>query len=432
MRASQFVGIDVGTSFIKAAIIDLDRRALVRTERAPFPAFVAGLPDGFREVSPSAVMTAVRALSHSFDGDFGGVVLCGQMHGFILVDRHGEAVSNYVSWLDSRAVGEDFVLTADELRAVGNEFRPGIAFPMLWWMRRRGSLPDGATPVSIADFVAAQLCQTAPVMEPTQAAAFGALRLGTLSWHTELIRKAELDSLAWPAVRPSGSVVGEWRGVPCYAAVGDQQCALAGALLGERELSINIGTGSQVAVLTDSISDQLQTRPYFDGRLLRTITHIPGGRALSALVGLLAEIGGVTEEEAWKKIEIAESTDLRAAISFYPGACGERGFLENLHEGNMRVGHVFRAVFESMAANYQTCAGRLGGAVDGIVFSGGVARRLPLVRELTSGALGLPARVSPHEEDTLFGLMVLALAYSGRAGSVQAATAMVESEISSI
>ena len=425
MRGSLFVGIDVGTSFIKAALIDLDRRALVRTERVPFPPFIAGLPDGWREVSPSAVLAAVTELVKRFEGPFGGVVPCGQMHGFVLVDRHGEAASNYFSWLDSRAVGEEFGLTGDELLAVGNEFRPGIAFPMLWWMGRRGLLPAGATPVSIADFVAARLCGSGPLMEPTQAAAFGCLRLGSWSWHRELIGRAGLDSLEWPAVGPAGSVVGEWGGAPCYAAAGDQQCALVGALLGERELSINIGTGSPVAVLADSVSDHLQTRPYFDGRLLRTITHIPGGRALSALMGLLTEIGGITEEEAWKKIEVAASTDLRAAISFYPGACGERGFLENLHEGNMRVGQVFRAVFESMAGNYQACAGRLGGDASRIVFSGGVARRLPLVRELTAAAMGLPARVSPHEEDTLFGLMVLALAYSGRAASVQAATEMI-------
>ena len=440
---SQFLGIDAGSSYLKAALIDPDRPALGRTARVPFPEFLPGLPPLHREVDPAAILQAVADLLQTLAGGerFDGLVLCGQMHGFILVDERGAAVSNYISWLDQRVTAEDFeqlatVVSEEERRELGNEFRPSIAMPMLWWLGRHSKLPPGRiTPVSIADFIAARLCETTPVMEPTQAAAFGALRLGTLRWHDEVIGKAELDSLCWPVVRPAGSVVGHWQGAPCYAAAGDAQCALAGALLAERELSINIGTGSQVAMLAATASDKLQTRPYFDDRLLRTITHIPAGRALGALVGLLTEVSGTTEEAAWRHIEQEVSkvaaTDLRAGISFFPGACGDRGFLENLHEGNLSAGHVFRAVFESMAENYRSCAERLDadGVAERIVFSGGVARRLDLLRDLTAARLALPARLSPHPEDTLLGLLVLALAYSGRARSIAAATAAVAASL---
>jgi sugar (pentulose or hexulose) kinase len=109
------------------------------------------------------------------------------------------------------------------------------------------------------------------------------------------------------------------------------------------------------------------------------------------------------------------ATDLRAAITYFPGPCGSSGFLENLHEGNLNVGHVFRAVFESMARNYALCANRLDPdtGAERIVFSGGVARSLDLLRELTARQLCLPYRLSPHAEDTLYGLMVLARSFSG-------------------
>jgi sugar (pentulose or hexulose) kinase len=121
------------------------------------------------------------------------------------------------------------------------------------------------------------------------------------------------------------------------------------------------------------------------------------------------------------------TTDLRASIAFYPGPCGHSGFLENLNEGNMGIGHVFRSVFESMARNYEASWRRLDpeGKARRVVFSGGVARRFPVLRELTAAALGLPSRLSPHPEDTLFGLMVLAQAFSGRRSSVRAATEVV-------
>jgi sugar (pentulose or hexulose) kinase len=435
---ANFFGIDVGSSFIKGAILDLDALELRHTGRVPFPEFVSGLPPLHREASPAAIITAaerVLAILSAEKPDCEGLVLCGQMHGFVLVDRLGQPVSNYISWLDQRISATEFEelaaqVTAEERREIGNEFRPGIALPLLYWLKRHGALPEGdVMPISIADFVAAQLCGIQPVMEPTQAAAFGALRLGSTRWHEQVIGKLGLASLDWPEVRPSGSIVGAWRGVPCFTAVGDQQCALAGALLGERELSVNIGTGSQVAMIADSVpSDGLQTRPYFDNRFLRTITHIPGGRALSALVRLLTELGRVTEADAWRDIQSAvatvPSTDVRAGIAFFPGPCGDRGFIENLHEGNLDIGHLFRAVFQSMAGNYESCARRLDPSGDAgrIVFSGGVARQLETVRELTAAALGLPYRLSPHPEDTLFGLMVLALAFSGRQDSVRAAT----------
>lgn len=422
-------GVDVGTSFIKAALLDPETREVRHVQRTRTPGFVSGLPSTHREVDPDSVVDAVaqlltnlRRVSPRCDG----LVVCGQMQGFVLVNTRGERLSNYISWLDQRVTPGEFDemsrhITEEERLETGNDLRPGIALPLLWWLKRRGALPAvEATPVSLADFVAGRLCDTLPRMEPTQAAAFGALSLPALRWHQEVIGKLGLESLRWPAVGPTGSRVGTWSGVPCFVTVGDQQCALAGALLGERELSVNIGTGSQVSVITDSPRPTgQQVRPYFDGLFLRTTTHIPGGRALSPLIGLLTELGGSSEEDAWRYIASAaasvSSTDVRASVAFFPGPCGYGGFLENLHDGNLSIGHVFRAVFESMARNYESCARRLGApAPQSVVFSGGVARHFQLLRDLTAEALRLPQRLSPHEEDTLFGLAVLARSWIGR------------------
>lgn len=406
------LGIDVGSSFIKAAVFEPDTLQLLQTERVPFPPFLPGLPPLHREVDPDAVMQAVQQLLARLPS-CDRLFFCGQMHGFVLLNRHGHPVSNYVSWLDQRVTSAEFdeiqsLLTDRDRLEIGNECRSSIALSLLYWLKQHRALPEGEiTPVSIADFVASRLSGAPPVMEPTQAAAFGALRLSNLAWHDEVIGKLGLQSLHWPQVRPFGACPG--------LSVGDQQAALAGALLADREISLNIGTGSQIAFLTDNLSPtDLQVRPYFNGRFLRTITHIPAGRALAALVTLLTELGGAAHDEAWTRIESAvaatPATDLRASVTFFPGPCGDSGFLENLHENNLTIGHLFRAVFESMAANYRDCARRLDPACTAarIVFSGGVARRLDVLRELTAARLALPYRLSPHSEDTLYGLMMLA------------------------
>jgi hypothetical protein len=80
-----------------------------------------------------------------------------------------------------------------------------------------------------------------------------------------------------------------------------------------------------------------------------------------------------------------------------------------------------------MARNYAACARRLDPdrSATGAVFSGGVARRLAILRDLTAAEMGLPYRLSPHPEDTLIGLLVLARAFSGRSASVRAAAEAV-------
>jgi len=190
---------------------------------------------------------------------------------------------------------------------------------------------------------------------------------------------------------------------------------LAGALLRDGELSINIGTGSQIGMLSTAPAPApIQTRPYFGGKLLRTITHIPAGRALSALIGVFTELVPAPEAEVWdricKAVEGVPETDIKASITFFRGPCGSTGFLENLHEGNLSAGHIFRAIFDSMARNYESCARRLDPKreASALVFSGGVARNIGAVRESSAAALKLPYRLSPHAEDTLYGLMVLA------------------------
>ena len=54
--------------------------------------------------------------------------------------------------------------------------------------------------------------------------------------------------------------------------------------------------------------------------------------------------------------------------------------------------------------------------------------KTPLLRRLICERLGPEHRLAPSEEDTLLGLLALALAFSGRAASVLAAAARLGSQ----
>jgi sugar (pentulose or hexulose) kinase len=449
----EFIGIDIGSSFLKGAVLRLDPPALARIRRLPCPEGIVGLPVGRHELDPAALVAATRQLIGellSVAPACAGIVICGQMHGLVLVGEDGTARSNAITWRDERAQEAhpeggrviewvEARVGADERARMGNELRPGLPLGALAWLAARGELAAGSCPASLLDFVAAQLCGASPTSEPTNAAAYGLLDLHTGDWHWEVIARLGLGHLRWPEVRPFGAPLGSFtasgRAIPVYAPIGDQQAALLGAALEQGELSLNIATGSQASMLsTHPAPGPYQERPFFDGLLLRTIPRIPAGRALDALLGLLGELAqaqGCQLGDPWGYIlrEAAAAGDddgPELSLAFFAGALGERGQIANLHEGNMRVGPLFRAAFQRMARDYAECAEAIDPAGRRrIVFSGGLARRAPLLRELIGRAMPGPQRLSAHPEDTMLGLLALALFAAGHAPSVTAAARLL-------
>lgn len=443
-----FIGIDLGTSFIKTAVLDLDASELQQVRRMPFPEPIS-LPDPLRvEFDPDGIVATVNNLIGELAASpvtYEGVVMCTQMSCLVLMDEQGEARSNCIGWRDQRALephpsgsGSYYNvlkqrLTAKQKRELGNELPPGAPICFLFWMAEQGLLEPGLVPVSLADFVLSTLCGSAPSVETTNAMAYELLQLETLGWHEGVIEELGLDKLRWPPIRRHREVVGHLKvganTIPCYTPVGDYQCALAGALLSYDELSLNISTGSQVSRMTNRlVLGDYQTRPFFDASFTNTFSHLPAGRSLNVLVDLLSELAqrsGTAIPDPWQYIARAaaavDHTDLELKLSFFPGPCGDKGSISNIREHNLTVGTLFRASFENMAQNYYDCALRIwpDRSWKNIVFSGGLARKLRLLRKIIEQKFQTGSRLCPLEEDTLLGLMVLARVFSRRAESVQ-------------
>ena len=217
--------------------------------------------------------------------------------------------------------------------------------------------------------------------------------------------------------------------VPCYTPIGDFQCALLGSLLSEEELSLNISTGAQVSRLSSELAlGTHQTRPYFDGQSINTFSHAPGGRELNSLVSLVTSGLNVTDADRWAFIAAAMNatvkTDPEVLPSFLETLPRMNEAIRNIRGDNLSVGHLFRATFEDMAAIFFECACSLWPerSWKKLVFSGGVAFKLGILREVIQARFGAEYRLSPFPEDTLFGLLVLARAFSGINRSVEEAS----------
>lgn len=428
------IAIDLGATFIKGAVLDLEQMNLEHTRRIPFPPFLP-TPPLHREVSAEQVVTAVENLISELlvvEPACTSMLMCSQMHFSVLVDAQENRLSNAISWMDQRALetmrgSQDTYLdrilsklSVAQLQVLGNELRAGFPLTVWFWLHENNMLTDDATPMSLADFVLMKIAGASMVTEATNAAATGGLDQQRLQWHDEVFDSLELSKLRLPVLQKQGSIVGTLeRGgcsIDCFTPVGDQQCALAGALLDTDELSINLATGGQVSALcAEYINGPFQIRPYFDGSFIKTRTHLPAGRSLNLLIKTFSELAP-PNVELWDLImklagEAPSNGKLKVVL---PSDDGRPGKIDEIDEETFSIGQLFRAAFASMAQDYKDASVPMFSATQPrrLVYSGGLIRKSTLLQSIFCETFSLPFRLPPSQEDTLLGLLLLGKAWS--------------------
>ncbi|TQI73912.1 xylulokinase [Bosea sp. AK1] len=138
-----FIGIDLGTSSVKAVLVD-DRQSVLAT--AARELVVSRPAPLWSEQTPSdwvaATLDVLRSLRDATPDAFrrcAGIGLSGQMHGAVLLGERDEPLRPCILWNDGRAEAECAEIEAiePESRAItGNIAMPGFTAPKLLWVRR--------------------------------------------------------------------------------------------------------------------------------------------------------------------------------------------------------------------------------------------------------------------------------------------------------
>ncbi|HVZ97499.1 MAG TPA: FGGY family carbohydrate kinase [Chitinophagaceae bacterium] len=106
------LGIDIGTSFIKASVVDASGRQSIAAAQYPETETpITSLHPGWAEQSPDMwwqhTVTAIRKLAASgkFNpGDIKAIGISYQMHGLVVIDKNQKVLRDAIIWCDSRAV----------------------------------------------------------------------------------------------------------------------------------------------------------------------------------------------------------------------------------------------------------------------------------------------------------------------------------------
>ncbi len=433
MRNEAVVGLDVGTSAVKAVAVGLDGRVAARHEVG----YPLGMPQpGWAEQDPDDWWRgAQRALAAVGDGiEVVGIGLSGQMHGLVALDRADRVIRPAILWNDQRTARECEQITGrigerELIGLTGNRALTGFTAPKLMWMRTHE--PDEYARIARVmlpkDYVRLRLCGE-HATDVADASGTLLLDVAGRSWSNEVLEALELEHQWLPQLLESPEPSGTTRdGVVVAAGAGDQAAgALGVGVVRPGPLSIALGTSGVVLAVSDGFAADGEGR-------FHAFCHAAPDAWLA--MGVMLSAGGSL---AWLRETVAPDVRFDALLAeagrwepgagdltFLPYLAGERtphadprarGAFVGLSLQHDR-GALVRAVLEGVAAGLRDCAD-LVTAVDGghqrVGRASGGGARSTLWLTVVASVLEMPIERLAVEEGAAFGAALL----GGVAGGV--------------
>ena len=436
------IGIDVGTSSLRALAFDAAGRKLAGASR-PTPTVPA--PTG-GEHDPEAIFMAVLAVLADVGRELAGRPVAGMAvasfgESCVLVDAAGRALAPAIVWHDRRteaaalAIGERLD-PARGFALTGHAVDPTFTLFKLAWMREYWpeAMRNARRVLMMADWIALRLCGEAAT-DQTLASRTFYFDIHRRRWSEELLTLAGIDPALPAPLRPSGTALARVRaevlaatGLAGQPAVGvgghDHIIGFFGAGLSAPGAMVDsLGTAEAVLLATAApLTDPaVIARGYFQGAIAtdRAMSYLGGGIYMSG--GAIEWLRGITGGATHAGL-IAEA----AAVP--PGANGVM-FLPHLGNGPPPTpdrdargafvgltaaatrGTLYRALLEGLALQARLMVDGMealagAGAVAVIRAIGGGSRN-PLFVQIKANCFGRPLTVIDEADASALGAALL-------------------------
>jgi xylulokinase len=463
MAEKTLLGLDLGTTGIKAAIFDAESGKPVASAVAayalhhPHPGWAEQDPADWWNAAVQAIRSCLEQAEQAgyLASSIRGLGISGQMHGAVLLDASGQVLRPAIIWSDQRTQAECDQITqavgAQRLiELVSNPALPGFTAPKILWVRnhepfvwsqvRQVLLPKdwlryrltGVPGIEISDAAGTCLCDVA----------HGA-------WSQDVLAALDLDPTLLPpivgAAKVAGFVTHEAstltslpEGLPVAGGGADNACAAVGAgIIRPGQALVSIGTSGVVLAFSD-VPQVDRTGPV---PRVHTFNHAVSGAwylmGVTQAAGLSLrwvrdELGAAEREAA-----LAEGRDVYDILAgeagsappgseglvFLPYLQGERTPVLDSQARGGWIGltarhtrsHLIRAVMEGVAFSLKECLDVLGStgiSITQIHATGGGARS-PLWRQILADVFAQPLTPLATEEGPALGAAMLAGVASG-------------------
>lgn len=335
-----YLGIDIGTSGVKAVLVDdaqivVDQGSASLSVSRPQPLWSEQNPADWWE----ATQDAVKKLDPKMRGAVKAIGLSGQMHGATCLDKNDAVIRPAILWNDGRSQTscDEMMAALPSLTSItGNLAMPGFTAPKLHWMRvsepeqfkktHKVLLPKDYVRLMMSGNYASDMSDSAGTLW---------MNVKNRDWSNEMLSLTGLTENHMPKLFEGSEVTGtllpkianEWgmRTVPIAAGGGDNAAGAVGTgIIKPGEGFISLGT-SGVVFLADN-----EFRPNTDGAVHTFCHALPGIwhqmsvilSAASAIDFVSKTTGFATEGDLYEQVAAAKTPSSNAI--FLPYLSGER------------------------------------------------------------------------------------------------------------
>ena len=268
-----FMGIDAGTSGIKAAVIsEQGEIAAIGYEECdiitPKPGWVEQDPELWWQACGKAVRQAVA--KSGVGEQIEGIGFSGQMQGCVLIGKDGKALGNCLIWLDQRSTPqvkqiEQLISEEEMLGITGSYCLNSYWAPKLLWLKehRKAEFDQAEAVLFAKDYLRYRMTGEIAA-EVSDASLSFLLDVPKRTWSWEMIRKLGIPEKIIPKrLTESQEIVGNLRekvakdwgmkpGIPVAAGGGDQPAGGVGmGIVKEGMIGSTIGTSGVIFGCTD-------------------------------------------------------------------------------------------------------------------------------------------------------------------------------------
>jgi xylulokinase len=400
-HAPFFLGLDIGTSSLKALITNEDGGVIAHASAeyplsTPHAGWSEQDPDHWVAAAHAATREALVRASAAGHADAGrriaAIGFSGQMHGATFVDRDNRPLRPCILWNDSRSADEceelDRAIGAPViLQRTGNRMLAGFTAPKVRWLQNNEPSLWARTDCVLLPKDYVRLC-LGSVRATDAADASGTLYFDVehRAWSADMLRDLGIATTQVPGCHESPDIVdrlsasaasamGLTAGIPMVAGAGDQAAnAVGSGIVAPGAVAASLGTSGVIFAASDSF------RASPDGALHAFCHALPGRWHVMSV--MLSAAGSLR----WFRDTLARDATARAAaagvpdyelldrdaasvapgcdgLRFLPTLAGERCPFPDPHARGAFTGislahgqaHFTRAVMEGVAASMGLC-----------------------------------------------------------------------------
>lgn len=338
-----YLGIDLGTSGVKAMLIDGDQRVIgsatgreVATAR-PHAGWSEQDPADWIRATEEAI-AGLRAAHPAELSAVRGIGLSGHMHGATLLDAEDKVLRPCIMWNDTRSHREAASLDADPRfrKITGNIVFPGFTAPKLAWVKNNE--PDIFAKVRWVllpkDFLRVWLTGE-HLSEMSDSAGTSWLDTGARKWSAELLAATDLDERQMPGLVEGTDAAGILRpelaarwglgeGIVVAGGAGDNAASACGmGTVREGAAFVSLGTSGVLFAANASYLPNPESAVHAFCHALPATWH-QMGVILSATDALNwhSRVTGASAADLTK--ELGETLQAPSGVTFLPYLSGER------------------------------------------------------------------------------------------------------------